>query len=237
MNKRASAALILSATTALLIAGCSSSPDTSSDSTPVGISTMGTGMVTGTPDTVTVVLGVQTQGSAAEGALAENARLASGLIETIKAKGVQDDDIQTSNLSVSPNYDSASGKVSGYSVTNQVTATMHDVSKAGDLIDAAAGAAGDAIRVQQLTFSIADDSDLRTQARTQAVKQAQDQARQIADAAGVELGDIRSITEDHTSSAQPFPQSMGRADMASATPIEAGSQQLSVSVAVVYEID
>lgn len=237
MNRHASTALLLSAATALLVAGCSSSPAASSDATPVGISTVGTGMVTGTPDTVTVVLGVQTQGPAANSALAENARLASGLIETIKAKGVQDNDIQTSNLSVNPNYDPASGKVSGYFVTNQVTATMRDVSKAGDLIDAAADAAGDAIRVQQLTFSIADDSELRTQARTQAVQQAQDQAKQIADAAGVKLGAIRSITEDHLSSPQPYPQSMAFADSAATTPIEAGSQELSVSVSVVYEID
>lgn len=229
-------ALTLSAVAALLVAGCSDSPAASSDSTPVGISTQGTGIVTGTPDTVTVVLGVQTQADSAQSAMEQNTQLATGLIDTLKAQGVEDKDLQTSNLSVHPNY-SPTGTVSGYQVSNEVTATLRDVSKAGDLIDAAAGAAGDAIRVQQLIFSIADDSELRTQARAQAVQQAQDQARQIADAAGVELGDIRSITEAPAAITSPFPQQRGFADMAESTPLEAGSQELYVVVSVVYEID
>lgn len=229
------AALALSAGAALLLAGCSDSPAASSDSSPVGISTQGTGIVSGTPDTVTVVLGVQTQADSAATALAQNSQLATGLIDTLKSKGVEDKDLQTSNLSVYPNY-TPTGAVSGYQVSNQVTATLHDVSQAGALIDAAAGTAGDAIRVQDLSFSIADDSELRTQARSQAVQQAQQQAKQIADAAGVELGDIRSITESPAAVSNPFPQ-RSMADMAESTPLQAGSQELSVSVSVVYEID
>lgn len=229
--KRRSAALALSATAAVLVTGCSSS----SEAAPI-ISTQGTGIVNGSPDTVTVGLGVQTQAVDATAALNANAQRATALIETIKSKGVDGQDITTSHLSVQPNYQ-PDGTIAGYVVTNQVTATLREVSKSGALIDAAASAAGDAIRVQQLTFSIADDSALRAQARAQAVKQAQGQAKQIADAAGVQLGDLQSITESPAAGATPFPQSMSVADGEVSTPIEAGSQELSVSVAVSYAID
>lgn len=218
-------------TAALLLAGCSGQ----SEDPPV-ISTQGTGIVTGSPDTVTIVLGVETRASDASTALTDNAERARSLIETIKAQGVEEKDIATKNLSVQPNF-LPGGSIDGYTVTNQVTATLRDVDRSGDLIDAAAGAAGDAIRVQQLTFSIDDDSDLRAQARARAVTQAQEQAEQIAEAAGAELGAVQSITEVPETEATPFPVSRSLADGAASTPIEAGSQDLSVSVSVTYEIN
>lgn len=200
------------------------------------ITTQGTGIVNGSPDTISIVLGVQTQASEAASAMAENAELADTLIQTIRAQGVERQDITTTNLSVQPNYQPA-GAIDGYTVTNQVTATLRDVAKSGDLIDAAARGAGDAIRVQNLAFSIADDSDLRAQARAQAVTQAQKQALQVADAAGVKLGAVQSIIETPEVGAAPFPQARAMADSAASTPIEAGSQELSVSVSVTYKID
>lgn len=236
--RRSTAALALTAAAvAVLATGCTGSDGGSSDSARQGISTQGTGKVTGTPDTVTVVLGVETQGAEANVALAENAQRASSLIETLKGKGVEAQDIATSNLSVQPVFAPGGSAITGYQVTNQVTATVRDVSQAGGLIDAAAGASGDAIRVQQTSFSIADDSELRAQARARAVQQAQDQAGQIAAAAGVSLGEVRSITEVPAGTPGPSPQAGTMFDRVPSTPIEPGSQELSVSVEVVYEID
>lgn len=222
--------LVALCTAALLLAGCSDPGEA-----PPGISTQGTGVVTGAPDTASIVLGVQTQAPDATAALTDNADLADALIETIKAQGVEEQDITTTNLSVQPNRQPG-GTIDGYTVTNQVTATVRDVDQSGALIDAAARAAGDAVRVQQLTFSIADDSELRARARAQAVTQAQQQAEQIADAAGVELGAVQSISEVAETDATPFPQSRTLADGTASTPIEPGSQELSVSVDVTYAI-
>lgn len=229
-RKRGSVAFAL-CTAALVLTGCSTSSED-----PSVITTQGTGIVTGAPDTVTIVLGVQTQAAQAAPAMAENAELAAALIQTIKDQGVDDQDITTMNLSVQPNYQPA-GTIDGYTVTNQVQATLRDIARSGDLIDAAAGAAGDAIRVQNLTFSIDDDSDLRAQARAKAVTQAQAQAQQIADAAGTQLGAVQSITENPDTGAAPFPQARAMSDRAAATPIEPGIQELSVSVSVTYKID
>ena len=196
------------------------------------------GTVTGTPDVVTVSLGVETRSPSAQTALEENNRLAADVINVIKEKGVAPEDLQTSQLSIYPSYDDK-GTVTGYQVTNMVTAKLRDIAGAGALIDAVGQAAGDAVRVQQLTFSIDDDSDLRANARADAVRRAQAQAKQMADAAGIALGPIHSITESPAASPVVLPQPqapMTDAAAAGAVPIEAGSQELTVSVQVVYEI-
>ncbi|WP_231569641.1 SIMPL domain-containing protein [Prescottella defluvii] len=220
------------------LAGCASGnaqPGSAGD--PAGIDTRGTGTVTGTPDTLTVALGVQTQAGEAAAALDANAQRSTALIDTLKGRGVPAEDIQTSGLSVNPTYESGSGRINGYQVTNRVTATLHDIATAGTLIDAAAAAAGDSIRVEQTVFSISDDSELRAEARARAVRQAQDQARQIADAAGVNLGAVRSIVEvPPTAPENPLMRSPMAFDHANTVPVEAGSQELAVTVQITYDI-
>ncbi|HEX4249909.1 MAG TPA: SIMPL domain-containing protein [Pseudonocardia sp.] len=239
--RRALSTAAMLALGALTLTACASgsSPAAGTGGADVpGITARGVGTITGTPDIVTVVLGVQTQGPSAQGALDANTRQATALINMLKSKGVADADLQTSELSVNPSYNPSNGQISGYEVTNQVTATLHNVAGAGAIIDAAGDAAGDAVRVQQLSFSIDDDSALRAKARADAVKQAQTQARQLADAAGVRLGKVRSITEA-AGGPPPSPlykQSMDAAG-AAPVPIQPGSQQLSVSVEIVYDID
>jgi uncharacterized protein YggE len=120
-------------------------------------------------------------------------------------------------------------------VSNMVTAKLRNIAGAGALIDAVGKAAGDAVRVQQLSFSIDNDSGLRAAARAAAVKQAQAQAQQLADAAGVALGPVDSITE--SAGAGPIVSAAPMAaDAAAGAPIQAGSQDVDVVVQVVYQI-
>lgn len=229
------AALVLGA---LALAGCSgANAATAAGSTDLPrITAHGTGTVTGTPDLLTVVLGVQTRGPNAKGALDDNNARATALIDMLKGRGVAPADLQTSQLSIYPTYDNTSGRINGYEVSNQVTATLRDIGAAGALIDAAGEAAGDAVRVQQLGFSIDDDSAPRAQARADAVRQAQAQAQQMAEAAGVGLGPLQSITEVvSTPPTPPIPYATQAADAAS-VPLEPGTQTLTVMVEVVYGI-
>lgn len=239
------------------LAGCAQSPSPAgasvpdSSGAPPGIVAHGEGKVTGTPDTLTLVLGVQTQAPSARSALDANTARANAVINMLKGRGVDPKDLRTSELSISPVYSGLGGgdRISGYQVSNQVTATLHStagqqdtaghgIGAAGGIIDAAAAAAGDAVRVQQVSFSIADDSALRAQARAVAVRQAKERAQQMAEAAGVTLGPLRSLTEG-TSSPPPMPygaqRSMAGAD--AVAPVEPGSQQLQVTVDAVYAID
>jgi uncharacterized protein len=237
--KRGLSGVVVLAIGAVALAGCSGgSESAAATSTSAGsassITTRGLGTVTRTPDTVTMVIGVQSRAQSAKAALDANTDRATALINVLKSKGVAPADLQTSQLLVNPTSDPATGRITGYEVTNQVTAKLHDIGTAGGLIDAAGETAGDAVRLQQLSFSIADDSAARAQARANAVRQAQAHAKQMADGAGVRLGKIRSITEVPVSPPGP----LGRdATAAAPVPIEPGTQDLNVMVEVVYAID
>ena len=237
--KRPLATAAILALGALVVTACSRGvpPTSVGEASGLGITARGQGSITGAPDTVTVVLGVQTQGPSAKGALDANTQQAIALIDMLKSRGVAEADLQTSQLSVNPSYNPANGRISGYEVTNQVTATLHNIAAAGGIIDAAGEVAGDAVRVQQLSFSIDDDSAMRATARADAVKQAQAQARQMADAAGVRLGRIRSISEVSTPPPSPMSRQSMDAAAGAAVPLQPGTQKLTVSVDVVYDID
>lgn len=243
--------LAAAAVALVALAGCGQGGDAAGAATPAaGISTengrpsvaaRGVGQVKGTPDTLRVVLGVETRSSRAEDALSANSDKATALIATLKEQGVEAKDIQTSQLSIHPTYDDKGQRITGYQVNNSVTATLHDIAGAGALIDAAAAAAGDAVRVQSIGFSIDDDSALKAEARTRAVHQAQLQAEQMARAAGVKLGGIRLISEVPGRGPLPYSGQLGGAagDSARASspaPIEPGQQELTLTVDVVWDI-
>ena len=254
MKVRALSMFACAAVAAVAVAGCANGSDGANriaapaaaastsdrpDMVP-GLAARGTGRVEGTPDTLRVVLGVETRGQSAKGTLGENSQKAKALVDTLKDKGVEAKDIQTSQLQIQPTYDEKGQRITGYQVTNQVTATLHDLAGAGALIDAAAEAVGDAVRVQSMGFSIDDDSALRGEARTQAVHQAQIQAEQMAKAAGVKRGRIRSISEVFASGPVPYYEKFAgapSADARVAAPIEPGSQELSLMVDAIWDIE
>jgi hypothetical protein len=217
------------------LGGCAAQSASAASSDPPmrTITGTGTGKVEGVPDTLTVTLGVQTQAGSAQAALARNADEATRVIAALKAAGIATADVQTSQLSLDPTY--VRNRITGYSVSNVVTAKTNDVTHAGTVVDAAAAQAGDDIRVEGVSLSIEDTSKLVAAARADAVHQARAQAGQLARAADVRLGTLRRITEQ-----QPAP--MGRTTLfangaaATSEPIEPGTQALTVDVTVVYAI-
>lgn len=222
---------------AVALAGCAvaGNPAGAADPAPartvVGVAT---GSVEGVPDTLTVTLGVDTRAGSAQEAMQRNASRAQGVINALKVSGVDTKDIQTTALSVHPTFDDR-GRINGYGVSNVVTARLHGIEQAGAVIDAAAGQAGDDIRVQGIQLSIEDTGELMARARADAVRRARAQAGQLARAAGVRLGAVRKITEVRTPSEMELGPAVSR-DALARTPIEPGSQELSVEVRVVYEI-
>lgn len=224
------------ATATLALAGCSPAAATPPGSAPPpAITARATGTVVAAPDTATVVLGVQTRDRSATAALAANSERANAVIGVLQGAGVAAADIRTSQLTVYPTSAPETGRITGYEVSNQVTATLHDIAAAGAVIDQAAAAAGDAIRVQTIQFSIADESAARAEARADAVRRALTQAQQLADAAGVGLGPVRSIVE--VGGEQPPMPYKAEADRAQqAVPIQPGTQELAVTVEVVHDI-
>jgi uncharacterized protein YggE len=198
------------------------------------ITVVGTGEVRGTPDVADLVIGVSGRAANATDVLARIADRAQKVIDALHDAGVSDDDIQTADLSVQP-VTNDQGDVTGYQATNTVSARIRDLGKAGTIVDAAAAKAGDDIRVQGITFSIDDDSALLAAARTKATKRARAQAEQLAAGAGVDVGEVRSISETTTS--VPLTYSAGAAEKAADTPVMPGSETLTVQARVVFAID
>ncbi len=197
------------------------------------ITVVGTGQVRGTPDVADLVLGVTGRGATAAEVMRTIGERAQNVIGALRDAGVAEEDVQTNDLSVQPVLDDQN-RVTGYEATNTVTARIRDLTKAGAIVDAAAEKAGDNIVVQGITFSIDDDSTLLAAARAKATKRARAQAEQLASGADVEVGDVRSISE--SSSSVPVSYSARDAAEAASTPIQPGSQTLSVSATVVFTI-
>ncbi len=203
------------------------------------INVHGVGRASETPDQATVTMGVETNAATAQLALRENNAKATELIALLKSNGVEDRYIQTSQLSVYPQFDNQGRKIVGYQVSNIVTATVTDVKKAGAVIDAAAGVAGDSIRIQSLSFGLSDSSEPLKRARTRAVEDARTQAEQLAAAAGVKVGALRTISSSSVSSPPILYQQNVSAKIAasdSSVPLEAGSAEVTAEVNLVFDL-
>ena len=187
------------------------------------ITVVGTGQVKGTPDVADLSIGVEAQAASAVDALSTVNDRAQKVLDVLHDAGVDDADVQTNGLSVNPTYDDRS-HVDGYAASNSVIARIRDLSKAGDNI-----------RVNSITFSIDDDSALLAAARTKAVKRARAQAAQLADAAGVSVGDVLTIDEQTTASPITRYSTADAAGAASA-PVSPGTETLSVTATVVFAI-
>ncbi len=209
--------------------------------TQSGISVSGTGEVTGTPDTVTVNIGVSVRGETVAEASALAAEKADALINSLISSGVDPDDIITTNYSIWPEYDYRNNreKLIGYRVDNTVRAKIRDVGEAGDVLDSAVEAGGDAVRVNGLSFSIEDDTEMIEAARQVAWNDALAKAQQLADLSGQTLGPAITINESLSRAPTPIP--FGTLDFDTAarveTPIEPGTSAVTISIQVQFALE
>ncbi|MEA2022951.1 MAG: SIMPL domain-containing protein [Actinomycetota bacterium] len=237
-------AIGLLAGAAILVAACTPSvtvENTGAEGTSAsGIAVSGRGEVLGTPDTLQMSFGVSVLRPTVKQAVTDAATLADQLISTLGSSGVAGDDIQTANYSIHPEYDYSQEqrKLVGYRVGNTVTAKIRDIDAAGSVIDAAVSGVGDEIQVSGVSFSIEDDEELLSAARDTAWEDARSKAQQLADLAGLTLGKAVMISESVTGTP---PQPLYRAAFDEAavgsveTPIEAGQQQVAVTLQVRFD--
>ena len=197
------------------------------------ITVSGSGTVTGTPNQLTLDMGVQVNGASVASALQQANQAARRVTAALRARGVAGADIQTSGLSIQPNYRSDSQTPIGYGASETLTATLTRISSAGGQIGAAVQAGGNAATVGGISLNLTDDSGLLATARARAVADARVKAGQYARALGQPLGPVISVT-DQSSASPPVPVFANGSAGRAAVPISPGSQQLTVSVTVVY---
>lgn len=190
------------------------------------------------PDMAIVNLGVTTEGQTAAAALAENARRMSALTAALRRAGVAERDIQTSNVSVYPQQVYGEGqapRITGYQANNSVTVKVRRIDNTGRVIDAAVAAGGNT--VNGVSFSHADPDAQLDIARRDAIREARRRAELYANALGMRVNRIISVSEGG-GYAPPMPVALERfaAQDSAATPISPGEIETRVNVNVTFEL-
>jgi hypothetical protein len=214
-------------------AGCNSSQPR--------LTVQGTGQADGTPDVLTAVFGFSSAAASATAALDQNNAAVNQALLALSGKGVAQTDVQTTGLTLAPQYVYPNGvpRRTGFAATNTVTATLRETKTAGDAIDAVVNATGDAATINSLSFSFANPAHVEDQARSHAVHQAVAHAAAMAAAAGRRLGPVCSLTDNTQPSLLQPDASRGfaaEANGATAVPLEPGSQTETDQVTMVYAL-
>ena len=204
-----------------------------------GVTVGGRADVAGTPDTLRLDLSVVATAPSVSAALASANRSTGVVQRSLLSSGVQMKDLQTSGLDIQPSYDYLNGgtaRLRGYQVSESVSAKLRDLGRAGDAIAKAVSAGGDAVRVNGVSLDLEDTGALVSNAREKAFADAKAKAEQYAKAAGRSIGEVISIAEDVST---PSPVSMRVAldsPKLAGVPIQPGTQNVGVSVSVVFSM-
>jgi uncharacterized protein YggE len=227
------------------VSGLAGAADRSTASCGAGMPKLtvdGVGQATTTPNLLTVVVQVAATGPSATTALAADNAKADAAVSAFTFGGVQPKDIQTSALSLQPQYAYPKGvpTVTGYQVSNSITATLREIAKSGAVIDGVVGVAGNAVQIESVGFSSRNPGVAEDLARSRAATQAVTHAKALARAAGRSLGSVCSVT-DQTTQTPAGPgddklQFSAAGTSAPAVPIESGSSTQSAQVSMVYAL-
>jgi len=191
------------------------------------------------PELATITLGVTEEAEQAAVAMAAVSDSMGAVIARLKDAGIAAEDMQTRQVSMHPvwsqdrSYDSGGRReITGFQASNTLMVRVRDLDRLGPVLDAVLTAGAN--QFQGLSFGVEDPSAIADQIRGEAVKDAIRKAQQLADAAGMELGPVRSISEHGGGGARPMmAMEMARSD---AMPIEAGELTFTHDVSVVFDM-
>ncbi|MEM1140198.1 MAG: SIMPL domain-containing protein [Pseudomonadota bacterium] len=204
----------------------------------------GEGLVDRAPDTASITLGVVTLSETATAALEQNNETMRGLMAELEAAGIEKKDLQTTNFSISPQYQSYKSaernqppKITGYQVSNQLVIVVRQIDTFGTILDKAVSLGANS--VGGISFFLAESGEAMDAARRAAMQDAKARAGLLAEEAGVAMKGIISI--DETGASRPIARPMARmaveASFADEVPLAGGEQTYRAGVTVVFEIE
>ena len=233
--KKAMLALVLAGALVMSLAGCGAQPQ--GETIPQTVTVNGSGEAEAVPDVAILQLGVESKGATSEAARSANAEAINATVEAVKELGVAEEDVQTSNMYLRPIYGDA-GNVIGYRMGVDMEITVQDISKAGQVIDAAIGSGSNTL--DRFSYAISNESELYGQALEAAVKSARLTAEKLAAADGRTVGKMISVTECGSGMVvRDNPETGGGANKALAmadTTVMAGTDTVSAQVEVIFEL-
>ena len=217
-----------------------------------GIWVTGQASISVDPDLVLLNIGVEAIAETVAEARAEAAGAMDAIVAAVKAKGLEDKDIQTLSFNIWPQYEypevEENGRrvrkqtLVGYTISNTARIKIRDVDAVGTIIDDVAEAGGDYTRINGIQFSIEDPKPYMTDLRKQAVEDAMAKAEHFATLTDVTVGDLLFISEvgggvDVRDFVQLESRAMMAAAAAPATSISGGELGLSLNVQAVFAIE
>lgn len=210
-----------------------------------GITVVGIGQVSAAPDLAQINVGVTTDGTEIKQAVTDNNNKMSALLDSLKAAGIAEKDIQTMNFSVSVDQQpvptkgtvdnvSPESPAPVYHVNNQVQVTVRDLSKLSDILDKSVTSGANTIF--GVSFSFSDPSKLQDDARAKAVADAKSRAEKLAQLEGLTLGNVLSVQEVSGMPGPIFDAARSSYGMGGGAPIQTGDMQVTVNLQVSYSI-
>jgi uncharacterized protein len=218
---------------AVTLSACDSGPG------PVGqnsrqVTVVGSGQVQGVPDTLTAEVGIEFSAPDATTAMNRTNERQQAVITALSGAGVDRKDISTTEVSLQPEYLGTEGTISGYRAGNSIRVKIHPADSASRVLAVIVDTGGDATRINSVSYSIADDSQLVKDARARAFEDAKARAEQYAQLSGLRLGKVISISEAGAPTPSPAPPRGGA--MPANVPLEPGQQTVNFSVTAVWEL-
>lgn len=240
MSKKISL-IVISIVVLGLLGACTPFAARNSSEITRSLSVNGIGKVTVVPDIAMVNIGVRTEAEAITDALEGNTTQANAISQALQELGIEEKDIQTSNFNIYPNdrWNPMTGEVEGrtFVVENTVNVTVRDLPNLGQVLNIVVDAGANSI--YGITFNVEDRSAAIAEARDLAIQDAKAKASAIAASAGVELGEIISISVYEGSVPYPYYQGMGGAAALEAAdvPISAGILTVIMESNLTYDIN
>ncbi|MFA6304371.1 MAG: SIMPL domain-containing protein [Patescibacteria group bacterium] len=199
------------------------------------------------PDIAQIQLAVKTERSKdAVTAVKNNTAKMNAVTDKLKELGIEDKDVKTTNYNLSPEYDYTinvgRSTLAGYSVYQEVTVKIRDLDKVGTIIEAATSAGSN--QVGGISFTIDDLTEIKKQARAEAIAKAKEQAKSMAELTGIKLGKLVNVYEN-TGSPMPYydngiysakTMGMGGAELSVAPTIQTGENEVRVEITLSYEV-
>ncbi len=227
------------------------------------VTVSGHGELLAKPDVATFTFSVVSDKATVAAAQTDATAQANAVTDYLKAQGIADRDMQTTDYSVSPRYEYQTAVcpvatpvsagtntpdavycppgrqvLKGYEVRQTTTVKVHDTSKAGDLL-AGVGTKG-ATEVSSLNFTFDDPTGVQQQVRDKAIADAKQKAQKLADSLGVSLVRVTSFNENSSGYVMPMAYGMATAAMdskaAAAPEISTGQNKVQDDVSITYEI-
>jgi len=239
MRHALTAALLLGAAPLPVAAQAQQAPAFSQPVAGTRLDINATGQATRVPDLAIISAGVVTRATTAKGALSQNAAKMERVRAALKGAGIADRDIQTSNISLNPEYryvENQAPRLTGYTASNQVSVRFRDIASTGEILDALVAVGANQINGPSLTIDKPEEA--LNEARAKALADGRARAELYARQLNMRVTRLLVVSESGGSFPVPPPMPMmmeARAQVAN-TKIDPGEQKLSVSLGMIFEL-